>query len=105
MKKRIFIDSNVWDLLHDYNIDLSIELPKDEFQLLITGRISFEVKEIQDYSKKNFIDNAIENWPIEIDKLFSMADERFPIEEQRDGGFGFRLSDGFRPYFLHMKNQ
>jgi hypothetical protein len=39
----VYIDNNVWDFLFDINLNLSVELSKDEFCLCITREGEFEI--------------------------------------------------------------
>ena len=38
-----FLDGNVWDLLFERSLDLSIELPRDKFRISITREAEFEI--------------------------------------------------------------
>ncbi len=46
MTVSIYIDNNVWDLLFEKEIDLSVELPSDEFCLCLTREAEFEIPPI-----------------------------------------------------------
>jgi hypothetical protein len=90
MKTCIFIDNNVWDILFDHKVDLTFELPTDEFEVRITREAEFEFPgmpaEKQEYAQKMLTTCAGRT-----DKIFGFYDPRHSPEEQRCGGFGDNL--------------
>ncbi|MBX2834507.1 MAG: hypothetical protein KTR28_06010 [Micavibrio sp.] len=59
----VFLDNNVWNFLFANNIDLSNELPSDEFKICITREVEFETQAIPDKKAelRKYIKNAIKN--------------------------------------------
>ena len=47
----VLIDSNAWNFLFDRNIDLSCELPREDFALFITREVEIEIGAIPDDGK------------------------------------------------------
>jgi len=86
----IYIDSNIFNFLHENKIDLSLEFPSDEFKLRIVGEQVLEKRAIPEGKSelKKFIDSAIESWGIETDRLFGYYDSRHDSDDQRVGGYG-----------------
>lgn len=89
MAVSIYIDNNVWDLLFEKGIDLSVELPSDEFCLCLTREAEFEIPPIpkEKAALKKFIYDTIEKCSIKTRAHFGFLDERHPISEQRVAGF------------------
>jgi hypothetical protein len=80
----------VWDFLFDRGLDLSTELPPDEFCVCITREAEFEIPPIPDSKKqlKNFIYETIKKCTIETKSYFGFHNYDHPQSEQRVGGFG-----------------
>jgi hypothetical protein len=51
----VYIDNNVWDLLFELKIDLSTELPDDEFRLCLTREAEFETPPMNEQELKPFL--------------------------------------------------
>lgn len=86
----VYLDNNVWDFLFDRGLDLSTELPPDEFCVCITREAEFEIPPIPDSKKqlKNFIYETIKKCTIETKSYFGFHNYDHPQSEQRVGGFG-----------------
>lgn len=106
MSVSIYIDNNVWDLLFEKKIDLSVELPREEFCLCLTREAEFEIPPIPDEKAelKKFIYDTIEKCSIETRPYFGFLDERHPISERRVAGFdkGF-LADITETQFIEQQ--
>lgn len=106
MPLSIYIDNNVWDLLFEKKIDLSIELPREEFCLCLTKEAEFEIPPIPDEKAelKKFIYDTIVKCSIETRPYFGFSDEKHPISEQRVAGFdeGF-LADLAETQFMEQQ--
>lgn len=89
MPVSVYIDNNVWDLLFEKKIDLSIELPREEFCLCLTREAEFEIPPIPDEKAelKEFIYNTIEKCSIETRPYFGFLDDKHLLAEQRVAGF------------------
>lgn len=87
-KISVYIDNNVWDVLFKNNIDLSEELPNDEFNILITKEATFEIDYIPHADLKCYARKQIEECNIRTDALFGFYDESVPKDMQRYAGFG-----------------
>lgn len=74
MTVSIYIDNNVWDLLFEKEIDLSVELPSDEFCLCLTREAEFEIPPIPEEKAalKKFIYDTIEKCSIETRPYLSL---------------------------------
>jgi hypothetical protein len=46
MAINVYIDNNVWNFLFDRELDLAIELPRDEYRLFLTREAEFEIPPI-----------------------------------------------------------
>jgi hypothetical protein len=82
----IYLDSNVWDLSFDRNIDLAAEFPPDEFRLWITREMEFEIPKMPE-RKRKFVRATIATCNIGTDALFGFYDDSKPPDEQRVRGF------------------
>ena len=89
--KRIYLDSNIWNFLHDKSIDLISEFPPEEYCLFIVGEQILENRAIPKDKQhiKNFIEEKIKEWSVIEDRIFGFYDGRHPPDEQRIGGFNF----------------
>lgn len=87
-KASVYIDNNVWDILFNNNIDLSKELPSEEFSLAITKEATFEIDSIPNAELQYYARKQIEKCRIKIDAIFGWYDESLPREMQRFAGFG-----------------
>jgi hypothetical protein len=82
----------VWNFLFERSMDLTIELPRDEFCICLVGEIAqFEIPPIATSKPalKKFIDATIQNHGIKIRRRFGFHDSSLPNDEQRIGGFGY----------------
>lgn len=86
----LYIDSNVFNFVFDNGINLRDEFPADLYELRIIGEQDLENRAIPlgKQNLKEFIYQAIESYPIKIDRLFGFYDDRHPAPEQRVGGYG-----------------
>lgn len=84
----IYVDNNVWDFLFARQIDLAVELPRDEFCVCLTREAEFEIPPIppEKADLKTFIETTIERCGIQTDIFFGFYDETLPVHEQRVGG-------------------
>jgi hypothetical protein len=87
MPTSIYIDNNVWDFLFERGIDLSVELPRNEYYLFLTREAEFEIPPIQKGALKAFIEKSIKDCCIETRSLFGFYDQNHPPDEQRVGGW------------------
>jgi hypothetical protein len=83
----VYIDNNVWDFLFSRNLDLSIELPREDFCVCLTREAEFEIPPIPSEALKAFIDVTINKCVIRTDSFFGFNDETLPQSEQRVAGF------------------
>lgn len=85
----VYIDNNVWDFLFKRQIDLSVELPRDEFCLCLTREAEFEIPPIplEKAELKAFIEATIAKCGIQTDSFFGFNDDSLPPDEQRYGGW------------------
>jgi hypothetical protein len=86
MPTSIYIDNNVWDFLFERGIDLSVELPRNEYCLFLTREAEFEIPPIQKRALKAFIEKSIKDCCIETRSLFGFCDHNHPPDEERVGG-------------------
>jgi hypothetical protein len=82
----VYIDSNVWDFLFDRQMDLAVELPRDEFCICITREAEFEIPPMPP-EKRAFAETMIAKCGIATDTFFGFNDASLPISEQRVAGF------------------
>lgn len=82
----IYLDNNVFDFLHETQIDIVEEFPKELFRLCISKEVKFETEPIQDIEKQQFIQNLIDK-DIAISSLFGSIDDRHSPNKQRVGGW------------------
>jgi hypothetical protein len=87
MAIRIYIDNNVWDFLFARNLDLSVELPREDFCVCLTREAEFEIPPIPSTALKAFIDATISKCVIRTDSFFGFNDDSLPQSEQRVAGF------------------
>ncbi len=83
----LFLDSNIWNFLFDRKLDLSVELPKEEFTLAITREAEIEFP--PDGELKHFVEATISKCAIVTDAYFGFGNPDYPPDKQRAGGFGF----------------
>jgi hypothetical protein len=86
----ITLDNNVWNFLHDRNIDLAIELPRERFAIFITREVEIETLAIPATTKaalKEFIVRTIGDCEITTTWVFGF-DSGAGQGPQRYGGFG-----------------
>lgn len=96
--KYVYIDTNIFDFIHEHGIDLSKEFPAEQFELRIVGEQVLEKRAIPEgkQSLKKFIGDSIESWSIKTDRLFGFHDPRHSTEDQRVGGYGGGSGGGGR---------
>ena len=87
MTIKLFIDNMVWDIFYAEKIDLSKELPIEEFSLYMTREAEFEIP-LMPPEKRNYVESFINDGGIETDTLFGFHTDGLSPEEQRVGGFG-----------------
>jgi hypothetical protein len=89
MKTSVYIDNNVWDFLFFRKIDLSVELPNNEFCLCMTREAEFEIPPIPNEKAKlkKFIEDTINKCVIEPQSYFGFFNPNHSEQEQRVGGF------------------
>jgi hypothetical protein len=87
---KVYIDSMVWNLLFQHQLNLSAELPREHFELLITREVELEILSIPAAKAdlKAFIQTALTDCSVETDKFFGFPDPSIRPNEQRVGGFG-----------------
>ena len=84
----VYIDNNVWDFLFERKIDLSLELPRDEFCLCLTREAEFEIATIPPGKvDPQFIEETVRKCTIEVRPYFGFYDENHSPAEQRVSGF------------------
>jgi hypothetical protein len=93
MPINVYLDNNVWDFLFSKGIDISTELPNNEFCLCLTREAEFEIPPIPEEKKalKEFIKRTIDSCLIETRAYFGFFDENHSELEQRVGG----LDEGY----------
>ncbi|MCR6631388.1 MAG: hypothetical protein NVV74_15825 [Magnetospirillum sp.] len=82
----VYIDNNVWDFLFDRNIDLSVELPREEFCICLTREAEFEIPPMP-ADKRAFVEEMVRACGVRTDAYFGFFDETLPSHEQRVAGF------------------
>lgn len=87
----VTIDSNVWNLLFDLNLNLATELPSDRFKLFIPREVEIELAAIPEctekWALKNYIRTQIDAAQVQTQWVFGFANDG--DGPQRYGGFGF----------------
>jgi hypothetical protein len=85
----IYIDNCVWNFLYDRQLDLAVELPREEFVVCITRHAEFEIPPIERTKPElsAFIAATIDKCLIKTDTIFGFNDDTLPSDEQRVGGF------------------
>ncbi|HEV2508626.1 hypothetical protein [Bosea sp. (in: a-proteobacteria)] len=91
MRPKIWIDNGAWDWLFDHEIDLSAELPKADFELLITRQIEIEMRMIRRSEVREFAQAMMIRCPIEVRALFGFDDPNVNEGMRRFGG----LDEGY----------
>ena len=92
-KKTLFVDSCAWDILHRHQVELSSELPAEEFEICMTKEVAaFEIPCVpggEGASMKGYIEHQIEERGIRVDALFGFSSYGDPPGyRSRLGGFG-----------------
>lgn len=87
MAINVYIDNNVWDFLFERQLDLAVELPREEWRLCITRETEFEVSSIPSKKLKDFIASTVAKCGIRTDAFFGFNDDGLPPDEQRVGGW------------------
>lgn len=87
----IYIDSCVWNIFFEHNLDLRCELPFDEFDLAMTKEVAdFELSLIPENKRKlrEYIDNQCAEASIRTDSFFGFSSIYSPSDyKSRMGGF------------------
>ncbi len=81
----VYVDSNVWDLLFERQIDLATELPRDRYCICITREAEFEIP-LMPPEKRAFVEAMVAKCVIITDTFFGFNDESLPATEQRIAG-------------------
>jgi hypothetical protein len=88
----IFIDNCAWDILYNQGINLSKELPVDEFDLFVTKEVgSFEMPTIPENknSLKEYVQKQMDERAIKENSYFQFSSYGDPPGyRHRGGGFG-----------------
>lgn len=90
-KVSLFIDNCVWDFFFKKQFDLAIELPAEEFDLLMTNLVhDFEVEGfLYQKEKYSYVQEQIINRGIKTDSYFGFASyEDDPQKKYKVSGFG-----------------
>ena len=104
----VTIDSNVWDQLHDLNLELAIELPIKRFVLFVPREVEIELgaipKQPDKIALKKYISRQMLDASVEVSAIFGFATEAGP---QRHGGFGFGTfqSEDSRAFYAAIRDQ
>ena len=80
-KINLYIDNNGWDVFFAHQIDLLMELPEHEFNLLITPEVKIEIKYMPK-DKLEYVNSILQGKRVDLDQYFGFA------EDPRAGGFG-----------------
>ncbi|HUW29033.1 MAG TPA: hypothetical protein VMV97_10535 [Sulfuriferula sp.] len=106
MKTTLYIDSCAWNYLHDNNVDLSTELPTDQYAIRLTSEVEIEVSKIPDdkRSLKEYIQTSIHKNSITTTRVFgflTLEPDGTPSKTQVYGGFnqGTFQSEEDRQYY------
>lgn len=84
----VYLDNMIWDFLFERNLDLAVELPSEEFSVLLTREAEFEIRPIPFDALKAFIHATIDRCAIRTDTFFGFYDPSLPEAEQRVAGWG-----------------
>jgi hypothetical protein len=105
----VTIDSNVWNLFFEINLDLATELPPDRFKIFIPREVEIEIAAIPDNAEKaalkDYIHAQMAALDVHTQSVFGFAhDGGGP---QRCGGFGVGpwQSDTEREFYNLIRNQ
>ncbi|NLI27003.1 MAG: hypothetical protein GX413_06400 [Acetobacter sp.] len=99
----VTIDSNVWNLFFEINLDIATELPLDRFKLFIPREVEIEIDAIPNRADKlalkDYIHTQIATGQVQVTRVSG-----FPHEgdgPQRCGSFGFATfqSDTERKFY------
>lgn len=82
----IYLDSNVWDVLHNHGIDLLQEFPRESFSLALVREAEFEISAMPE-PLRSFVEAEIERCSIRVVRPFGFYDDRYPADKQRVGGW------------------
>jgi hypothetical protein len=85
----VTIDSNVWNLLFDLNLDLATELPADRFKLFIPREVEIELAAIPECTEKRALKNYIRTQidAAQVHTLWVFGFDNDGDGPQRCGGF------------------
>lgn len=99
----VTIDSNVWNLLFDLNINLDTALPKDRFKLFIPREVDIELSAIPDRpdkrSLKNYIQTQISSAQVQTVWVFGFACDGTSLHRRGSFGFSTFQSDTARKFY------
>lgn len=86
----VYLDNNVWDLFFEIGLDLSVELPKEQFCLCLTREAEFEIPPIppEKTALRDFIRSTIDKCSMATRPYFGFYQETYSPEDQRVAGFG-----------------
>lgn len=105
----VTIDSNVWNLFYDLDLDLSRELPASKFKIFIPREVEIEIHPLVGREDKkglvNYIVQQISGSGIKTTAVFGFA--RQGEGPQRHGGFGFGTfqSENEREFYALVSRQ
>jgi hypothetical protein len=101
----VFLDNNMWDFLLKEKIDLSKELPADEFSLCITREGEIEMLPPMPDEKREFANAVIVERSISVDSYFGFAEAGFTGDARvtgfNQGRFASREEIAFRDNQKH----
>ena len=104
----VTIDSNVWDQLHNLNLELAIELPTARFALFVPREVEIELDAIPDQPNKTALKEYIRHQmlgaSVKVSAIFGFATETGP---QRHGGFAFGTfqSEDARAFYAAIRDE
>lgn len=102
----VTIDSNVWNLLHELNLALTIELPSARFALFVPREVEIELTAIpgDKIALKRYVRRQLLEATVKVSAVFGFAAETAP---QRRGGFGFGTfqSEDARAFYAAIRDQ
>lgn len=95
MRIPVFVDSNVWNLLCQHGVDLSVILPRERFSLWCTREVAIELQAMPDVGKdggdkkelKVYIQNSMNQNHIQTSYVFGFSEANDPDQPPVFGGF------------------
>lgn len=103
----VTIDSNVWNQLFEFDLDLASELPAERFALFVPREIDIELSAIPDRPEKlalkEYIRRQMRSANVKVSANFGFAIAGGP---QRHGGFGFGTfqSEDHRAFYSAIRD-